>query len=296
MTMRCMQALVRVQARVRARRLQLSHVEEKQQFEKKKEKPELEPEPMPMPMSPMRRTKINDWDSRRQSSHKIKENELRKHEAVMKRGRALSYAFDYQQQQQKQFLLADNDLGATYEYDREKAQWGWNWLENWMSSQPCSVKNVGLHETSYRTLTSTTSTTTDNMSEKTMEMDMLATVGPTNISPINQDFIDSSPVFNRHHQIPPSPNRPSYMAPTQSTKAKVRAQGPSKMRASPEPQWNFSTKEASTCDSSSSGGGIAGYQFPRSPGPKMNATRSQSRRIVDKSEDWALPLGAHGWI
>ena len=94
MTMRCMQALVRVQARVRARRLQLSHVnEERQQYQKIEE-------PKPKPMSPMRRTHINnDWDNRRQSSYKIKENDLRKHEATMKRERALAYAFNYQQQQ-----------------------------------------------------------------------------------------------------------------------------------------------------------------------------------------------------
>ncbi|TKY55977.1 IQ-DOMAIN 1 [Spatholobus suberectus] len=296
MTMRCMQALVRVQARVRARRLQLSHVEEREQYEKKEE-------PKPMPMSPMRRTDINGWDNRHQSSHKIKENDLRKHEAVMKRERALAFAFNYQQQQ-KQFLQPDSngndDEGTTYE--REKAQWGWNWLERWMSSQPYNVRNMGPRETSYMTLASTTSTTTDNMSEKTVEMDMVTTPGPTNvrnISTMNQDFVDLSPVSNRPHQIPPSPNRPSYMAPTQSAKAKVRAQGPSKPRVSTGLHWNFSTKGGSTCDSSSSGGGIAAYQFPRSPGPKINGIRSQSRRIVGSSpdyiEDWAVPLGAHGW-
>ncbi|KAL2975137.1 hypothetical protein AAZX31_14G143000 [Glycine max] len=299
MTMRCMQALVRVQARVRARRFQLSHADQERE---KKEEPK--PIPVPVPMSPLRRIDdINDWDNRRQSSYKIKENDLRKHEAVMKRERALAYAFNYQQQQQKQFLQPDwngnDDVGTNYEH--EKAQWGWNWLERWMSSQPYNVRNMGPHETSYMTLASTTSTTTDNMSEKTVEMDMVATPGPTNtrnVSPMNQDFVDLSPVSNRHRHIPPSPNRPSYMTPTQSAKAKVRAQGPSKPRVSVG-QWNFSTKGGSTGDSSSSGGRIVAYQFPRSPGPKINGIRSQSKRIVgsspDYTEDWTLPLGAHGW-
>lgn len=93
MTMRCMQALVRVQARVRARRFQLSHADQERE---KKEEPK--PIPVPVPMSPLRRIDdINDWDNRRQSSYKIKENDLRKHEAVMKRERALAYAFNYQQ-------------------------------------------------------------------------------------------------------------------------------------------------------------------------------------------------------
>lgn len=299
MTMRCMQALVRVQARVRARRFQLSHADQERE---KKEEPK--PIPVPVPMSPLRRIDdINDWDNRRQSSYKIKENDLRKHEAVMKRERALAYAFNYQQQQQKQFLQPDwngnDDVGTNYEH--EKAQWGWNWLERWMSSQPYNVRNMGPHETSYMTLASTTSTTTDNMSEKTVEMDMVATPGPTNtrnVSPMNQDFVDLSPVSNTHRHIPPSPNRPSYMTPTQSAKAKVRAQGPSKPRVSVG-QWNFSTKGGSTGDSSSSGGRIVAYQFPRSPGPKINGIRSQSKRIVgsspDYTEDWTLPLGAHGW-
>lgn len=204
----------------------------------------------------------------------------------------------FQQQQQKQYLLDEwkgkDDIGT-----KERGQWGWNWLERWMSPQPYNLRNMGLRETSYMAPVSTTSTTTDNMSERTVEMDMIATPGPTNvrsISPINSDFIDSSPLSNR--QIPPSPNR-HYMAPTQSAKAKVRAQGPSKPRVSAGPQWNSSTKGGSTCDSSSSGGGITAYQIPRSPGPKINGIRSQSRRVVGSSpdhiEDWALPLGAHGW-
>ncbi|KAK7293888.1 hypothetical protein RJT34_16765 [Clitoria ternatea] len=298
MTMRCMQALVRVQARVRARRLQLNHentMDEQREHVK--------------PMSPMRRCDINNnsWDSRRQSSQKVKEIDFKKHEAAMKRERALAYAFSYQQQQQKPFLQTesngDYDVGSEYPNEHEKTQWGWNWLERWMSSQPYNVRHVVPREAPYMTLASTASTTTDNMSEKTVEMDMVATPGPSNVkstSPMNQDFLDSSPVSNRSHQRPPSPNRPSYMAPTQSAKAKARGQGLNKPRASPGPQWNFSTKGGSSCDStSSSGGGIAAYQFPRSPGPKINGVRSQSRRIVGSSpdfiEDWALPLGAHGW-
>lgn len=102
MTMRCMQALVRVQARVRARRIHLSNEKlEKAMEEEEEELRELvkqEP-PTTKPMSPMRRRSDfdNSWDDRRQSFQKIKENDLRKHEAAMKRERALAYAFNYQQ-------------------------------------------------------------------------------------------------------------------------------------------------------------------------------------------------------
>lgn len=97
-----MQALVRVQARVRARRIHLSNEKlEKAMEEEEEELRELvkqEP-PSTKPMSPMRRRSDfdNSWDDRRQSFQKIKENDLRKHEAAMKRERALAYAFNYQQ-------------------------------------------------------------------------------------------------------------------------------------------------------------------------------------------------------
>ena len=85
MTMRCMQALVRVQARVRARRLQLAH-DKLQKNEEVDQKPN----------SPMRRYDMEAWDNRHQSSERVKENASRKHDAVMKRERALAYAFSYQ--------------------------------------------------------------------------------------------------------------------------------------------------------------------------------------------------------
>ncbi|CAI8605726.1 unnamed protein product [Vicia faba] len=323
MTMRCMQALVRVQARVRARRLQLSH----ESFEKEMDEYEEEEfvrqqeRTSTKPMSPMRRSSgINNNNNnngldhnKRQSSKKAKESDLKKHEAAMKRERALAYAFNYQQQQQKQHLLRrdkngedDVDMRSYNPNDKnEKAQWGWNWLERWMSSQPYNARHLGQRETSYMTLPSTTSTTTDNMSEKTVEMDMVATPSRNNFNMglMGQDFHDASPAFNRVHQRPPSPGRPSYMAPTQSAKAKVRVEGPFKQMVSSGPYWNTSTKGGSVigsgCDSSSSGGGTATYQAPRSPGPRVNGVRSQSNRIVGSSqeyvEDWALPLGAHGW-
>ncbi|XP_028790968.1 protein IQ-DOMAIN 1 [Neltuma alba] len=313
MTMRCMQALVRVQARVRARRFQLSQERlQKTEEEEGEEYEEREFEgQVPKPMSPMKRIDLNRWDNGHHSSQKIQENDARRHEAVMKRERALAYALN-PQQQQKPFLPSDpndDDVGTIqYNNEREKAPWGWNWLERWMSSQPYNVRNVGQREASYMALATTTTTTTDDMSEKTVEMDMVAPLGSSNISAMglmNQEFLDSSPMSNRKHHRQFSLNAPSYMAPTQSAKAKVRGQGPIKPRGSPGPQWNSSTKKGpgvgSMCDSSSSGGGTSGYKFPRSPSPKLNGSRPQSRRIAGSSpdypgfEDWALPLGGHGW-
>lgn len=306
MTMRCMQALVRVQSRVRARRIQLSHdqktslmLEKEEEHQRIQVVKQAKPKPM---MSPMRRrldtTSINDWDNKGHSSQKIKENDLRKHEVVMKRERALAYAFNYQQQQQKQFLQREpnhDDIGTYYSNEHEKAQWGWNWLEHWMSSQPyhaTSTRHLGQLETSYMTLASTTSTTTDNISEKTVEMDMVSTPGPSSINMglTNQDFHDSSlSPYNRQHQRLPSPNRPSYMAPTQSAKAKSRVQGPGKPQVSFVSHSNSSTKGGSNigsgCDSSSSGVGNTTHQFLSSPSPKVNGMHSHSRRNLGGSRD-----------
>ncbi|XP_021300683.1 protein IQ-DOMAIN 1 isoform X1 [Herrania umbratica] len=301
MTMRCMQALVRVQARVRARRLQLTHEKLQKRVDEDEEEIRGMDELERKPRSPLR--KYDGWDGGHQSSEKVKESASKKHDAVMRRERALAYAYSYQQQQQhqqqpqqhQQHLMQPQPNGKDvnlYLNEREKAQWGWNWLERWMSSQPYHARQLGLQEGSYMTLptTATTTTTTDNMSEKTVEMDVVTQM-------------ESSP-YSTQQQEPQSGsnNVPSYMAPTQSAKAKVRSQGPVKQqRGSYVPQWNPSTKKASNCDSSSSGGGTTIYQAPRSPGPKNNCARVPSRRLGGCSpeaaggEDWRLPIGSHGW-
>lgn len=166
-----------------------------------------------------------------------------------------------------------------------------------MSSQPYQARHTGHQEASYMTHpTTTTTTTTDEMSEKTVEMDMMAHSG------LNRDSIDSGPYPIKQRQ-PSSINVPSYMAPTQSAKAKVRGQGPVKQHGSYVPQWNPSTRKGSVVesgfDSSSSGGGTITYQAPRSPSPKNNGTRPHARRSAGYSpnsngvDDW--PLGGHAW-
>ncbi|KAI4307102.1 hypothetical protein L6164_030325 [Bauhinia variegata] len=304
MTMRCMQALVRVQARVRARRLQLTH-EKLQKKVEDHEQRDLDEDPRPVTMtmmSPLTRHNIDSWDNRRQSSQKIKENDLRRNEAIMKRERALAYAFNYQQQQ-KQFLPTDpyGDDISDYANDREKAQWGWNWLDSWMSSEPRQVRQLGQRETSYITIAATTSTTADDMSERTVEMDTAAPSpsGNTNMGLVNNDLPNSSPIISKQNH-----SKLSYMAPTEAAKAKVRSPGPTRPSGPSGPKWNSSTRRASLtgsgCDSSSPTVTTV-YQFPRSPNPKINGLRPMSRRIAGGSpdcigvEDWAMPLGAHGW-
>ncbi|CAI0397451.1 unnamed protein product [Linum tenue] len=333
MTMRCMQALVRVQARVRARRMHLTR--EKLYSKERRDEEEEEEDDRGRGMSsfqdhlmnsrsPLKKScVVESWDNRRQTFDKMKENAVRKHEAVVRRERALAYAYSYQQQQQQQPQPGPNgmDLGL-YSEEQAKAQWGWNWLERWMSSQPYHGGRFGPTDNSYMTLTTTTTTTTtDDLSEKTVEMDVAtpttaAGSGIGNISIGVMDSAGGSHLYSarpRRQQAPPTPNHvPSYMAPTQSAKAKARANmGPVKQVSPYTPQWNSSTKRghvvgssSSVCDSSSSGGGTAIYHVANSPKTSA-ALRFLSRRLPagyssDSSaggDEWRLPVGidGHGW-
>ncbi|KAK8511892.1 hypothetical protein V6N13_073724 [Hibiscus sabdariffa] len=252
-TMRCMQALIRVQARVRARRLQLTHGKLRNRLdqEEKRGMEKLEPRPK-IPLK-----KFDNWDGGQLSSKKVMECAPKKHDAVMRRERALAYAYSYEEEQRQLLMQAQRsgkDIGV-YLNEREKAQWGWNWLERWMSSQPCHAHQLGLQEGSYIALPITTKTTgtANNMSEKTVEMDLATPIDSGSYSNPQQPQSDSNCV-------------PSYMTPTQSAKAKVRSQGSGKQQQGTYvPQWNTSAKKGSGCDSSSSGGGPTIYQAPRSP-------------------------------
>ncbi|XP_057951566.1 protein IQ-DOMAIN 21 [Malania oleifera] len=304
MTMRCMQALVRVQARVRARRLQLVH--DKLQMSMREE--------ARRPRSPLKKfgpTIESNWDSRL-GPGKIKDGDMPRLDALMKKERSLAYAFTSQQpqqQQQQQHLLQSNpsDIDARYYVDeQEKPQWGWNWLERWMTSQPYQTHQFRPHEDSYATVT----TTADDMSEKTVEMDMATPPGSDhmNMGRPNKDALDPINQYPTRQQRQGSlENVPSYMAPTKSAKAKVRAQGSIKQRSGSTPQWNPSTRRGSVVGSggdSSSSGGTPAFQAPRSPSPKGNglALHGQSKRGISFSPDpsgvdggWMLPLSGQSW-
>ncbi|CAH1440742.1 unnamed protein product [Lactuca virosa] len=201
MTMRCMQALVRVQARVRAHRLELTH----EKLQKKVGKDEK------LIVSPKTRENINE------SIEKIKGTALRKHDAEMKRERALAYAFAYQQEQQQHFISSESDNTISYPNDHEKQQWGWNWLESWMASQPYQGHPIGPHDGSYLT-----QPTSDNISVKTVEMDLVTPVSSEYITTgrLSGETVDSAQHSQSRRQSG-SDMVPSYMAPTQSAKAKV---------------------------------------------------------------------------
>ncbi|KAL7618940.1 hypothetical protein Lser_V15G03549 [Lactuca serriola] len=276
MTMRCMQALVRVQARVRARRLELTH----EKLQKKVGKDEK------LIVSPKTRENINE------SIEKIKETALRKHDAEMKRERALAYAFAYQQEKQQHFIPSESDNTISYPNDHEKQQWGWNWLESWMASQPYQGHPIGPHDGSHLT-----QPTSDNISVKTVEMDLVTPVSSEYITTgrLSGETVESAQHSQSRRQSG-SDMVPSYMAPTQSAKAKVRAQNSGKNKGQ-------ANKKGLAFDTSSSGGI---FQAPRSPSPNLkgygngaNGVRAQSKWSTGYSPDSSGgddgSMGRYGW-
>nr|TKS17310.1 hypothetical protein D5086_0000013940 [Populus alba] len=209
----------------------------------------------------------------------------------MKRERALAYAYAYEQQQQQPLLSQNSpngkEIGHFVDGSDQKAQWGWNWLEGWMSAQPYNVRQSGPNEGSYVTLNTTTATataTTDDMSEKTVEMDM---VTPTGTSNSNMGMLDPNLSSNRHQRQLSSSNVPSYMAPTQSAKAKVRSQGSTKQQYAPVQVAAQLTR-------------LRGARAQKQNGMRLHSKRHAGGYSPDFNGggggDWRVPpLDGHGW-
>ncbi|XP_042465133.1 protein IQ-DOMAIN 21-like isoform X2 [Zingiber officinale] len=277
-TLRCMQSLVRVQALVRARRLQLatthrnllfspsptdhdtyrlSHMKSRgtQDYHRLdveedddgdgEEGDATNRRPMCAMKSPLR-----GWDGRQQSMDAVSADSQSKHEAAVRRERALAYAYT-----------------CTHQWPPEqgKPQWGWNWLERWMAVEQWEARRGGLRPppvSSYVTATAAM----DGLSEKTVEMD------PGRASPINP-----TTRYSYHSKDEPARPRaavPSYMAATQSARAKARAQAPPPAMAK---TGIGRLRPGHAADSSSSGGGTSMYLAARSPGHgiRLNAQRRQ---------------------
>ncbi|XP_078177261.1 IQ-domain 21 isoform X2 [Carex rostrata] len=232
-TMHSMQYLLRAQARVRARRLSLFNQSNKQKKqcvnakrrvhmpqngnscfkdidmkeetegkgERRGEKEEIDEERRGFMNSTNRSPhRYGDWDARNQSFDTIKTSAQKRHDAVVRRERALAYAYSCQQ----------------WQHEKEKQQWGWNWLASWMASHQQLQSTTDHDLTSIPTAkipasnNSTTTTNpnhTDHLSEKTVEMD-------TSHASTTDQFFHRPPTI------------PGYMAATHSARAKVRAELP----------------------------------------------------------------------
>ncbi|XP_020578182.1 protein IQ-DOMAIN 1-like [Phalaenopsis equestris] len=117
MTLRCMQMLAKIQSQIRSRRIRL--IEGNQTLQRQlllKQERELEK----MHIS-------EEWDDSMQSKEQIEASLLSKQEALMRRERALAYAFSHQ-------WKSPSRQGNPNFMDGNNPQWGWSWLELWMTA------------------------------------------------------------------------------------------------------------------------------------------------------------------
>lgn len=77
-----------------------------------------------------------EWDDSLQSKEKIEANLLNKHDAAIRRERALAYAFSHQP------LKNSSRSVSPLFMDPNNPQWGWSWLERWMAARPWENRSV----------------------------------------------------------------------------------------------------------------------------------------------------------
>ncbi|XWS55783.1 hypothetical protein CRYUN_Cryun09bG0030300 [Craigia yunnanensis] len=120
-TLRCMQTLSRVLCQIRTRRIRMT--EENQALQRQllqKHAKEL----VNLQMG-------EDWDDSLQSKQQIEASLLSKHEAAMRRERAMAYSFTHQQT----WKNASRSMNPLF-MDPNNPSWGWSWLERWMAARP----------------------------------------------------------------------------------------------------------------------------------------------------------------
>ena len=118
-TLHCTQTMARVQTQIYSRRVKME--EEKQALQRQlqlKHQRELE------------KMKIDeDWDHSHQSKEQIEASLMMKQEAALRRERALAYAFSHQ------WKNSGRTVTPTFT-DQGNPNWGWSWMERWMSARP----------------------------------------------------------------------------------------------------------------------------------------------------------------
>ncbi|XVE76224.1 hypothetical protein DITRI_Ditri12bG0155900 [Diplodiscus trichospermus] len=120
-TLRCMQTLSRVQCQIRTRRIRMT--EENQALQRQLLQKHAK-EIVNLQMG-------EDWDDSLQSKEQIEASLLSKHEAAMRRERAMAYSFTHQQTLKN----ASRSMNPLF-MDPNNPSWGWSWLERWMAACP----------------------------------------------------------------------------------------------------------------------------------------------------------------
>ncbi|KAH9616033.1 hypothetical protein KSS87_015943 [Heliosperma pusillum] len=129
-TLRCMQALVRAQAHVKAHRLRIS----------------LDGQSTKSLQNLFRNDPLKQaeegWCNIRGSAEEVKTKLQSRHEAAIKRERAISYAVSQQQYRGSPCVnpLKNKTFIATQPPKLDKNTFGWSWLDRWVASKPWESK------------------------------------------------------------------------------------------------------------------------------------------------------------
>ncbi|KAL3520613.1 hypothetical protein ACH5RR_018762 [Cinchona calisaya] len=187
-TLRCMQTLAHVQSQIRARRIRMSEENEalQRQMQQKKE------------LEKLRTSNGDNWNDSRQSKEKHEASLQSKHEATIRRERALAYAYSHQQT----WRNSSKSASQTF-MDPNNPHWGWSWLERWMAARPWESKTAVEKELN-----------SDNASVK------IATVRAVSVGDFRAYYDDNKPTPSPQRQSRPpcrqSPSTPHSKTPTSS--------------------------------------------------------------------------------
>ncbi|KAE8661057.1 hypothetical protein F3Y22_tig00116939pilonHSYRG00105 [Hibiscus syriacus] len=119
--LRCMQTLSRLQCQIHARRIRMT--EENKALQRQLLQRHAK-ELVNLQMG-------EEWDDSVQSKEQIEASLLRKHEAAMKRERAMAYSFTHQQA----WKNGSRSMNPLF-MDPNNPSWGWSWMERWMAARP----------------------------------------------------------------------------------------------------------------------------------------------------------------
>ncbi|GJP67090.1 hypothetical protein CLOP_g23959 [Closterium sp. NIES-67] len=135
-TLRCMHAIVRVQARFRARRVRMSREGQLVQRQLEKISRKYHPEVV------LKRNEVG-WCDASGTVEEIQAKLQSKQEAILRRERALAYA-DSRSLWKKEKPTQQRSM-AYIDCEPDKGGWGWSWLERWMVARPWENRLMMAH-------------------------------------------------------------------------------------------------------------------------------------------------------
>ncbi|PPD99208.1 hypothetical protein GOBAR_DD03782 [Gossypium barbadense] len=207
-SLRCLQTLSRMQCQIHARRTRM--MEENQALQRQLLQKHAK-EIVNLQMG-------EDWDDTVRSKEQIEASLLSKHEAAMRRERAMAYSFTHQQT----WKNASRSMNPLF-MDPSNPSWGWSWMERWMTAGHGSKAYAR-----YQLNLDKQSTKANQKPSRTSSL--LSPSTPKSASIPARKLKSASPrsgsSVRDNESLANSPSLPSYMVPTKSARVKTSLQSP----------------------------------------------------------------------